>query len=696
MSNNPIDSLPPVTLGTCQTVGSGASHVITGRVNYAADPRDVAADQQKYFYHCYNPSAQTPQFEWCWGVWDEAGNSITRNPIVTSEPGNAPVDWPDNAVKFLAVALSPQFFQQYGLGLVDRSIGGATFSVGTSQSNDSVANLMAAPTLQLNPFLRDWSTAGVAPFSRANLAWRTPNPADQYADHEPLYVGYGRSVQVEGVWYQTCGTHYAMANALQIMHGGLHFMVHASAIGQGIENPGGWEYAPGSGNVAEVLSQEIANAIAALPAEYGDITYPHIILFNQGTTNHVLGTNSVKYGGILEQFMFDCSAPYRYGWAHPKNSAWVFVEQADQLRMNFPDFNGHAVAADFAGNNVRIVKNRNTRLVDGLHVPGEDNFDLGGEIARSVASTQFEPYPKSPAVILKKTYVDTADRNGIWTPEAPSGNPPAAGATNHSVAEDVLRVHKTDGNPFGVVDQSSAGYHRLGRGQPCTITMEQLAVPANYFRYTVEQMPEDRGDYWEWPVVAFEQSATAPTGFLIFKSNWKLWDGESATAFADTPFESTALRRTSTVEPIVVNGLIDVFAYSDVFADERGRLLRKKGPIGHFYDFQVVGSGVQTINGATFPEDSFVSVRYQIVAKNVTTNEIMEAEVRVKARRVGSANVVIDANTVDYVFPITDLAVSVTSGGGGFAGQLLLNADGKPGETWEFNILARYWDISDA
>lgn len=520
----PIDSLPFATAGTCATVGDSADHVINGTLPYAKDPNLVLVDNEKYWYHARHKNGVTSGFEACWGIYDADADSITRNPIVTSESDNSLVDWPADSEIVIAFTASPQQLVQWTSQFPHKAADEVIWAVGIHHSNgDMGVNVCDDQTAFTRPAgVLDWCTDGTA-FDRADLAWRTIDPSQQRvseADANGIQVGTGRMRNVNGAgdWRYTRGSLTEFAVEAHLITGRTVMMV---AIGRGgmqvDEDYGlGWTAAQTFDNVAKIADEEIAlSRTAGVAAGYVMPTSPDIVLFDLGSGDAVAENSNGEFVTALHQYILDTQDAARWGWADKDYTKYYIQDMSPPIAEKYTTFNGAALLEELAPDYVKLIDTGDLDCWDNLHTTGEAQIVLGRRIAHAVLTSSGGAKSGKGAVRVRRDLVDVSETTtgavfSRWKYKGVTDTAPTAEEFSQTVAGDKFRWSKTALTAFGVVDVS--GFWPLETLHPETTfwaVFTDSVTPTKAGVFRLSGLPTDAGTYYEWDLLEYYESSPA-------------------------------------------------------------------------------------------------------------------------------------------------------------------------------------------
>lgn len=636
------------------------------------------------------------------------GGTIARTKVIKSTAGvGEKYSWPDTATKRIAVTARGAQLTQYVLQCVELPPGQGILIAGTGQSGIAWKNYMESPTLGIEARVRDWSTAGVAPFSRSNLEWRSIDPDDVYRDQEVFYVGYGRSYATGSpeVVSQSAQITNEFAKGLAFLMNRDMYTVNVTSNGTQIDDASaGWLYDPGSGNTAEVFAEEVENAIAALaaarsaspqtlPASADGITFPHFVLFNQGESDMNAGMSSSRWARLASNFIRDCYDPNKYAIANPIATVFLVFEVPADLKNQFPTFNGHSVLEHITDNRVRLITSGTEQTYDGLHRTGESTRALAQRAALSVVTGQYETSPGGIVHARRKGTALEGTPFVQWAYQGDITSSPltvAAGTFGHNAARTEFYLSKTMGGigSLPASDVSEAGYHTLGEFMTVMTFGDTASSDSITFQFNT--LPEDMGNFWKWDLLSAsttspEMALTSPMTTCDVVCNREIFDETQYIAYTDMPYGSAAYLPDTDVGPA---GAAKT-DFSTAYFDTTGSLIRSGAGATRFAKVETTGASTQLeigdVSSAIYNYADVV-----VVAKNETTQELFVAEIKFGGRSDGVTWTKL-FESVTYVYAPTSPTFTFTIANVLFIGTWSLTVDAlssgvSPEHVWTWNI----------
>lgn len=676
------------TAGTSTTTGTGA-YAISGTVAGRLAITTLSDGDE-----CAFIAEMGSDFEIFFGTYTASGSTVSRDVVIRSSNSNAAVNW-SAGTKTLSVVATTSMLTQWSSQFAEKPPGEPIVLAASFQSNGGHSNIRGTQTApEVNNRVWDWSTDGTSAFDRADLAWRNVDPTDQYL-YGTINVGTSRMVDSSG-WKYTENIAFACANLLQKLSGRDVYVISVYRYDTALDDAEGWGYDPGSDNVLDVWSEEIANALAAPPSGVTFPASPDIVIFGQGESDAGDGKSSALYAYQLEEMILDCEDANRYGWADAGKTHWYVLEMPEPWQEQYQVFNGHAVADEFTPDHVHLVISRGALTYDTVHYVGESAAMLGHRVAKMALTGLSNSKSGIGAVRSKKLWVDPADVLSFWTYGGESASAPSTGTFNDNAAHTKLRIAKTDANPFGATDHSSVGFHTLHR-QGCEITLESTTNAADYRKYTVETLPVDQGTYWEWDVTAYEEGGTPPTGATYSKltSNRYIFDGVSVQAKSDMPIASGALLASNVYESYSSLYPSTPFGVAGALIDEDGILRRRGGPKEIPFKVQKsLNVTADNLIGFAVPNNTHIWARVIVVGANSTSHAMFKAEAETAGYRTTGAWQQVDSD-ITYTTPVSGFTLAWAAGSFNTT-QLRLTTTGNAGETWDFDCYLEILEVAPA
>tara|TARA_R110002049_G_scaffold281333_1_gene460878 strand:+ start:38803 stop:40863 length:2061 start_codon:yes stop_codon:yes gene_type:complete len=677
--------------GYSTTTGTG-TYSITGNISGmgAFSDEDDGAELTVY-------AVMGSDYEIVTGLVGSSGTTFTRVTVHKSSNSNAAVNWGAGTKRLEAVSTS-KMLRQWAVQFANKPPGEAILIASSGQSNMRFANFRVNQTApDSSTGIWDYSTDGTEAFDRADLAFRNVDPSDEYL-YGTIHVGTSRKAERSPSTFQfTENIPYATALELERLTGRPVCIVNATRAGTAIDYAEGWVYDPGSDNVLDVWSEEIANAIANPPTGVTLPASPDIVIFAQGGSDALAEQDSGRYGHLLEQMILDCEDSNRYGWADPEKTHWYLVEISPELQEEYQTFNGHAVADDLTPDYVHLVPTHGAITTDGLHYTGEDAAMLGRRIARMVSTGVAGSKSGLGGTRARKLFRELSSISTAYLYGGASDSAPDSGDYNDNAGHTKLRIHKTDGNPFGAQDQSESGIHSLHR-DGCVITIAQSSNAANYREYTVDTLPVDMGDYWEWDVSAYDEGGTPPTGSTgsSLSASRLVFDGTSILARSGLQPSSDQLLEADTLRSYIILGDSDAnFKYRNLIVDGDGAIYPLGGMRRMPHKIQktldVTGSSLVNIR---CPENSHMYAKVTVVGKNSTTNQMYVAVAQTVGYRVTGAWQS-EGTKYDVEFAATGFSLAWDTAAGNST-ALELTTTSNNTEVWEFNLEIEVMTVDDA
>lgn len=721
MSLNRLETFPPVTAGTAQTEGDSASHVINGTLPYAADPNAVLVDGERYWYHAYHSNGVTSGFEFCWGIYTASTDTITRNPIRTSETADALVDWPASSTIVIAFAASPEMLSQWCSQFANKDPREVIWAVGIHHSNgDMGVNVCDDQTAFTRPAgVIDWCTDGTA-FDRADLDWRTIDPGQQRvseADANGIQVGTGRMRDVSGAgtdWRYTRGTLTEFAVEAHIITGRT---VAMCAIGRGGlivgENYGlGWEESQTYDNVAKVASEEIALARAAGVAD-GLLfpTSPDIVLFDVGGGDALNGTSNGEFVNAIYQYIKDTQDPDRWGWADRDYTKYFIQDMSPVIAEAYPTFNGAALLEELAPDYVKLIDMSDLDCWDNLHFTGESAIVGGRRVAHAALTGVGSTKGGKGSIRARRDLIDVAGTtvgavNGRWKYKGVTDTAPASEEFSQNVAGDKFRWSKTGVTDVGTFDLSS--FWPLTTLHPETSFWAVFQDNANVNKsgvFRLSGLPSDEGTYYEWDLLEYYESDPAidvggtSKHNVTFTRKMLNSDKMYAVHFTDEQHQSLIgdTLSVSTDAPADWNGLQTAKNYRYLAGRDNGAFLR----IPRVYP--LVGVSEKTANVTTsdiynlsLPSNGVYSLELTVVGYCASNSDCIKSTIsRIYEVDGSSVVTVLHAPSVANEKTETGLTVLMTDKGVGglYVQAAQVTITGRAAEVWEFTTTGQLVEL---
>ena len=566
-----------IVRGTTSTIGTG-SYVIDGTVPYAPDPNVELTDGERYQYFVQHDTAGDAGYEFGWGIYDAAADTLTRN-VEKSSNSDALVDW-TFGTKLVSIVASSQMLTQWVSPILQLRAGQALGIVSTGQSQCGHASVLgdAENIPAPNPNIQSWqSTTGVVSETKG---WVVPDATDVKTNDISPTVGLMGGINGAS----TDSTHIAweLGNMLQQFFGVDVYLLNVYWDGYPIN---GWKYDPGSGNVAEEINDQFAAANAALPA--GVSVQWRIGIFWQGPSDawdSFPGTSleALPWAEACRDFVDDCWDSARWGWA-PEDFVWYVPENSYRAGRKYnARWNGHAILNAITDDRVCVVPmlhlSNEEYTYDRVHWFGEVHQILAKSLFRMIAFGTSLGVSTSESMLLVD---DTLDMLAQYTLVVDSDAAPAAGEMHINAAQDRVRMSKTLEFGYGVTDHqrdaANSGVGNLGTQysgaflERDAIRLTAGATPdSNYTTFDTDSVARDGGDYWEWDIINFTVVGAGASGTVsMFCDNRFPRSTKYPRAHAQGSLSVENLRQEHVDAPIFNDR-----RYGTVIVDIHGRLQR--------------------------------------------------------------------------------------------------------------------------
>ena len=535
-------------VATSTTSGTG-DFVLDGNVPWTVGP-DRIPDGTRVWFHRYHADGVTAGSEWGYGEFDAStspGPSIVNKVITRSSasPADSALSWGTDETH-VAISASPDMMTQFAKIFGDMAPEHALCVAVSGQSNINFTPGTPGTSLDY-PRLWDWSTDGNSSpvgspetFDRSALSWRKWGGSDITNDWNGRYCGLPRTILFDngspvgspeqiGVPNKSQAVYFC--GELSQLSGRDVYVISAQSSGTQIDDPNyGWNYDPGSDNTAAWLSDEVANAIAAIPASAG-VTAPHFMLFAQGGLQGPYYTTA-EDAYLRSDFFNACFDPDRWGFLVDGISQILTVDwmiEESSFRRATPDYNGPAVACEMTGGRVQMIPATGLRqyvdTYDAAHFNEDGAAKLGRRMLGVAAQTYGNVTVAGATTHLNKGEppVSVLNEDGIvatYTFGTASDSAPAAGQCHLNVAGDALLIADS------VAGKSTrfSGIEHLRQNGAGDATAYIAMAFLQISKYPITGATKVRNGYFEVPVGdrldVTSPGLTSGPAFLGFENCW--------------------------------------------------------------------------------------------------------------------------------------------------------------------------------